>query len=159
MFGIAFALFCTAWAIMFAALCILAFFPGFISDSPSIGLMPIVMCIVFGSLVAILLRSAWQVFRDVPKGGSPFSRTQVRRIRRIAYVLLAYAVAEMIFSAGTALLVSGGDTVIGYSVTSGQDVPIISINVGMFAFSIIFYCLSLVFEYGTLLQRLSDETL
>lgn len=156
-FKIVFVVYCFVWLAIIVLFGVLAFFPELLGISSS-GVLPFVMCIVFGLLIGTLIRIATLVFVDVAKGESPFTKRQVKRIRWVAIIFLAYAVIEMVFPSGQASLVQEGSLHVGYSVAS-ETSDSIYINPGMLGAAIIFYCLSLVFEYGTLLQQLSDETL
>lgn len=158
-FQVVFVLYCIAWIALLGVFFVAAFFPGVISGSESSGPWPFVLCILFGLLIAGLLRIAFLVFNDVAKGESPFSMRQVKRIRLAAFLFLAYVILEMLFPSGQSSLVQQGNFMVNYWVADKSDHVSIQINFGMLGAAIIFYCLSLVFEYGTLLQQLSDETL
>lgn len=159
-FRVGLIVYCLIWIALAGFFAVLAFSPGAVSDSAAIGFRPLILCLVFGFLIAVLLRIATLVFDDVSKGESPFSKRQVKRIRWASFIFLAYAVVEMFFPQGHSSLVQDSDLYVGYWISSNStgSAPM-SINLGMLGAAIIFYCLSLVFEYGTLLQQLSDETL
>lgn len=158
-FRIIFVVYCIIWIALAGLFFLVAFFPDVVPGSGSGGLQPFILCVLFGLLIAGLLRIAVLIFDDVSKGESPFSIRQVKRIRLAAILFLAYVVLEMIFPSGQSSLVQQGDFQVNYWVADRSEHTSIQINFGMLGAAIIFYCLSLVFEYGTLLQQLSDETL
>ena len=159
-FKVIFVLFCIVWVMLVALFGFLSFFPEIVSpDAESAGAVPFILCIVFGLLIAVFLRQAIHFLSDIEKGESPFSMRQVRRIRVVALIFMVYVVVEAVFSIGQTTLVESGSLMVKYSVTSVNSNPTLSINFGMLSAAAILYCLSLVFEYGTLLQQLSDETL
>lgn len=153
-------IFCIGWAILTCIFAVLFFAPEIIPEAQPIGIGPLLLCFLFGLLVVASLRIAMLIFGDVAKGESPFTKRQVRRIRLVAIIFLVYVVAEMIFPTSAVPVVQGEALQVGYHVSAASsDVPVLNVNFGMLSAAVIFYCLSLVFEYGTLLQRLSDETL
>ncbi len=87
-------------------------------------------------LLAILFRHARDLFRDISVDGSPFEMKQVKRIRKIAVFYLIISI--MNFEGIT---------------------PDFSLNFAGVLGALMFYCISLIFEYGCELQRESDETL
>ena len=154
-----FFLFCLLWVVALIILTALLVNPQIVPGADAANGITLLFVGAMGGLIAFILRVAFLVFDDVSKGESPFTKRQVKRIRWVAYALLIYAVIDMLFPTGEAFLMQEGNFHFAYSVTNGPNNPSISINVGALATAIIFYCLSLVFEYGTLLQQLSDETL
>ncbi|MEF2655278.1 MAG: hypothetical protein U0M72_02410 [Eggerthellaceae bacterium] len=91
------------------------------------------------------------------KGESPFTHEQPARLLMLAGLFASKFFADfavpmaMLYSAphsfGAKLFVSG--------VSSGV---LFDVGVSLLLFSLIMVCLSVVFRYGSLLQRLSDET-
>lgn len=158
-FRIVLAAYCVIWIALSILFFLVAFFPDVVPGSGPGGLQPFILCVLFGLLIAGLLRIAVLIFDDVAKGESPFSMRQVKRIRLAALLFLVYVVLEMVFPSGQSSLVQQGDFQVNYWVADRSENASIQINFGMLGAAIIFYCLSLVFEYGTLLQQLSDETL
>ncbi|EDO0149510.1 DUF2975 domain-containing protein, partial [Listeria monocytogenes] len=77
---------------------------------------------------------------------TPFSNITVSRLRRIAVLMLIYAlVPQIIYSILHTVLIPG------YSIKFGLNMS--------FFFALIFYCLTEIFRYGASLQKESDETL
>lgn len=159
-FRVFFCIYCVIWI---ALVCIFAFsaFSKTADGYPMLmGIAPLISCLIFGFLMAVAIRFATLIFADVAKGESPFTTCQVKRIRWVAIVFLIYVVIEAIVPSGLASVVQNEALHVGYRISEAPlDVPVFKVNFGMLGAAVIFYCLSLVFEYGTLLQRLSDETL
>lgn len=96
--------------------------------------------------IAWLLWIASLIFKDLSTGFTPFSEIEINRLRKIAGLLLIYALApQILYSVLHTILIPG------YSFTFGLNMS--------FFFAIIFYCLTEIFRYGALLQKESDETL
>lgn len=158
-FRILFYIYCLVWLALVVLFSVLTFSPELVPSAQSIDVIPLLSCLLFGFLIAALLRVATLIFADVAKGESPFSHRQIKRIRIAALVFLVYVVAEMLIPSGGTTIVPEGDWHVAYSVSEEPSASVVDLNFGMLGAAVIFYCLSLVFEYGTLLQRLSDETL
>lgn len=111
------------------------------------------------ALMAAFLWVVSRIFSDVARGKSPFCKQQVRRIRTLAYLMIVKALVEALFSAGGSLLMRAGD----WSVTCIDggligDQTIFLIDAGALFMAAVIICLSVVFQYGSLLQRITDES-
>lgn len=89
-------------------------------------------------LLSILFKDARDIFKDISVDSSPFEMKQVKRIRKIAIfyfivTLLDFQTGELSFSLGMNLI-----GIVG---------------------ALMFWCISMIFEYGCELQKESDETL
>ena len=89
-------------------------------------------------LLSILFTQARGVFKDISVDSSPFEMKQVKRIRKIA---IFYFVVSLI-----------GLQTFDFSFSYSMNF------VGIVG-AVMFYCISLIFEYGCELQQESDETL
>lgn len=118
----------------------------------------LVVFLLIGIVVISIVVIGIKVFSDVARGKSPFSMTQVKRLRAVAALLLAYMLLEVLLSPGIISAVDIAGLDLGY-VVQRPDVPSISINLGALLGAIVFWALSLIFEYGVLLQEFSDDTL
>ncbi|EAD2748317.1 DUF2975 domain-containing protein, partial [Listeria monocytogenes] len=97
-------------------------------------------------IIAYLLWTASMIFKDLATNFTPFSNITVSRLRRIAVLMLIYAlVPQIIYSILHTVLIPG------YSIKFGLNMS--------FFFALIFYCLTEIFRYGASLQKESDETL
>ncbi len=95
------------------------------------------------------------IFRDIALGNTPFSLKQAKRIRAIAWLLLAYTAIDAILPTGVFVGQASSDA----SVSAGHlaaSSP--TIQVGSLIVAIVFFFLSSVFKYGVKLQELSDDT-
>lgn len=129
-----------------------------ISGLPSSAYELVILALV--GLVAIcLVYIGHKVFGDVAAGESPFAMVQVKRLRTVALLLLLYTVFEIALSPGLISAMSVEQLSVGYAVTNSVPAPILSINLGALLGAAVFWALSLIFEYGVLLQEFSDETL
>ena len=90
------------------------------------------------ALLSILFKLAREVFEDISVDSSPFEMKQVKRIRKIA---IFYLIVSILDFSGEA-----------YSFD-------ITMNFIGIVGAIMFWCISLIFEYGCQLQKESDETL
>ncbi len=101
-------------------------------------------------------------FRDVSKGQSPFTKAQSQRLKIIGVLLLVHA-ALVTMSSPAILDVAGmGESRLGLAVgptVANTDPRLIPINVGDIVLAIVLFCAALIVEYGSLLQKLSDDTL
>lgn len=87
-------------------------------------------------LLAILFKRSHEIFKDISLDESPFTMKQVKRIRKIAILFLIIAVLNF----------------------EGVS-PAFSVNFAGILGALMFWCISLIFEYGCELQKQSDETL
>ena len=90
------------------------------------------------SLLSILFKQARGIFKDISVDSIPFEMKQVKRIRKIAIFYLVISLLD--FSAAD----------FSFNITMNL--------VGIVA-ALMFWCISLIFEYGCQLQRDSDEIL
>lgn len=98
------------------------------------------------TLIAILY-IVNRIFRDISNGGAPFELKHAKRMKTIAYLMLIDAVAvPIVFRTWLGMLLSPETVYHG-------------INGTLVVVAVIFFCLSYIFEYGSALQQLDDETL
>lgn len=129
--------------------------PNFFSTS-SASLMDIVLCVFFGVTIAAMFFVFAGMFSDVAKEESPFTLTQVKRLRIIATLLAVYAIIDIAASYNSAFLQLSTINA-GYVSTDGS--AIMKIDFAPFVASAVVFAFSFVFKYGVLLQEFSDETL
>lgn len=111
-----------------------------------------------GILTMAFLKVVSRIFSEVAQGESPFCRKQVNRIRWIAYLLFAKAILEAALSVGTSMIAQVGPYNITYIETGGPSGLSLNIDAGAIFMGVLILCLSIIFEYGSLLQRFTDET-
>lgn len=124
-----------------------------------VALLDIVRILILYTMIATTLITGSKILTDAAKGHSPFAQTQVKRIRIIAFALFVYAILDALVSPGFISLFQSDTMSIGVQSLPDSENVIIPINLGALSAAGGFFCLSLVFEYGVLLQQLSDETL
>ncbi|WP_101723504.1 hypothetical protein [Eggerthella timonensis] len=112
----------------------------------------------YGVVTLLLLFVAYRSFSDVVNGESPFTMKQVSRFRYAALLLVALVIIDTILSTGFtyAFNMAGVD----YSALGnhGMEQRHLRINAEPLFFAVILYGISVLFRYGVLLQRLTDET-
>lgn len=96
--------------------------------------------------IAILI-STNRIFKDISHEYSPFLSKNIRRMKKIALLLLL-----------DSFLSPQIDLAIRSSISMTSAAPS-DFSAEMFVLAIIIYCFSLIFQYGVDLQQLSDETL
>lgn len=116
----------------------------------------LVYCAVHGVVVSLLLAGCFRMFSDVVGGGSPFTTKQVKRIRLASLLLVILVVTEVFLSTdfSTQAQVLG----VSFGMTSDESRGPFAVNVAVLLFAMTLFGFSVLFRYGVLLQRLSDET-
>lgn len=117
--------------------------------------LDVVPLIVHCGLVVALLVLGIRVFSSISGGSSPFLASHARTIRQAAYLFLVYALFDLLWSPDIAAWFMIGDASLGYWADGGPVV--LHANVGLLISAALFSCLSLLFQYGSLLQQLSDD--
>lgn len=111
--------------------------------------------LIMVAIATLLFRLFIRVFEDMSRGESPFSDMQFLRWKTVGWLLLGKMLFELMISFAPFSIESVGDMLVGLSV---QPI-IVNVDVASVLWAIVSFCLSYVFKYGALLQRLSDETL
>ena len=152
--------FAVAMLLIWAALVVLSASGGFDGDgaasfSMNVGTLLYVSVIIL--VTALFLRTLSSIFAGVVKGESPFNRLQVKKMRLLGYLLVAKALVEAVFSMGSSLFaqLGGWDVMVIDAGVLAESV--LYIDGGSLFMAAVLICLSVVFEYGALLQRLSDD--
>lgn len=116
----------------------------------------LVYVILHGLTVCAVFLLAILGLTDVVRGHSPFTAKQARRLMIAGCVFLAIAIIELAFPVDLSIeLASSTSDLIELDATTSS-----ASNVGVAAllFSFASFCLSAIFKYGIILQKLSDET-
>lgn len=114
--------------------------------------MYLVHAIIIVALFSILVR----IFFSAAKGESPFTMNQVRRLRMISALLLAYALVDLGISCNNTLIQLD---LMNYGYVSTSDSAIVPLNLGPFLAAAVVFAFSFVFKYGVLLQEFSDDVI
>lgn len=168
-FGAILALCIAAWAIALV-LAIIGAAP-LVGDAPSaaesarlaVSLAVYGATLLDGILVLAALVGAHRFLRGIVSGRSPFDSRQVKRMRLLGLILLAYGIIDSFFGTRFFALVIIGIQNLGADPLASLvfDRPwwIPEINVGIFVASLVVFGISFVFEYGCELQQESDSFL
>ena len=152
---VVFVIICVSWVLV-AGVMVLSFTGALSSgESGSTGIVPILLHIARGCMVAVLFAILIGVFSEAAKGESPFTLKQVKRLRMMSLALLVYALLGIAFSVGSVMLQLGSLNS-GYISTASS--AIITIDFAPFIAAAGVFAFSVVFQYGVLLQEFSDDT-
>lgn len=97
-------------------------------------------------LFAIMMFFASRMFRQISADGTPFRIESVRRMKRIAILLLINAVLPNLVQC----------LIVGFSVS--WKASSFSLGLSSLFLGLIFYLLTQIFSYGCILQQESDDT-
>ena len=106
-----------------------------------------VVGVIDSLFVLAMLWLMYKMFSDIKSSYTPFKNENVTRLKHVAYILLVYSIALPIIGA------------IAEELSGDPLLVVIEFNFVLVAVAVLFYCMSLVFAYGTNLQKESDETL
>ncbi|MEG0461876.1 hypothetical protein [Gordonibacter sp.] len=95
------------------------------------------------------------IFSDAAKGDSPFTLSQVKRLRLISALLVVYCVLDFAITSNNTLLNYDG---LNTGFVSTNDNMIFPLNISPLIASAVVFAFSFVFQYGVLLQEFSDDT-
>ncbi len=113
---------------------------------------------LYGGAVLSLLLVAFRSFSDVVNGESPFTMKQVARFRYAAILLLSLVAVDALLSTGFIYGFDVGGIEFAALGNHGLGLPLVHVNAIALFFAVTLYGASALFEYGVLLQRLTDET-
>lgn len=113
---------------------------------------------LYGAMALSLLFVAFRSFSDVVNGESPFTMKQVSRFRYAALLLIALVIIDTVLSTGFSYSFNMAGVNYVALGNHGIDPERIRINAEPLFFAVILYGVSVLFRYGVLLQRLTDET-
>jgi hypothetical protein len=131
---------------------------GGLSTAADTGWVGLVLVVVDAIPTLVVIKLVAWILRDVSKGRTPFSRRQVGRIRLVALFLAIGAVLDMVTSSVfISIATANGPLVLGGAVTADMPFDGVYINISSLFLALVVFCLSLVFEYGTLLQDEVEE--
>ena len=101
-----------------------------------------------GAVVAAILFMASFIFKNISRGGSPFTQKNANRLKIISLLLIALsAVIPPLHALVSLVMLSSVSSLVVY------------FNFTYAIFAAVFFCLALIFEYGAELQQQADETL
>ena len=116
--------------------------------------LTLVYSLIFAVIVVIVMVLVLLLLRSIRRGDTPFTRSNVRRLRGIGWLLVAFEILQRLLARLFWAVASGrvpdGETVSYYFYSNGGMILMVGLAV---------LGISLVFEYGVVLQQLDDETL
>ena len=113
-------------------------------------------------LTLFMLWIPTSIFRDISLGVSPFTKSQAKRLKLAAILFLLHTLLLALASPAILNIAGLEGATIGFSMASNPSEMmsrVIPINVGDIVLAIVLFCAALIVEYGSLLQKLSDDTL
>ena len=113
--------------------------------------------LAIGGLISTLLRIIVDILRDVSKSKSPFSTVQIKRIRLLAILFVAYGVFDSLLSSNVSSMLALNGMWFGSTTATSTAEITIALNFTAFIAAVIIFALSIVFEYGTNLQQQADS--
>lgn len=121
-------------------------------DRQEIHFYTILLNSVTSAAILAVLFIASGLLKEIQSNSTPFTRENANRLKKIAVLLVAVEPVQMlcgmVFNA-LRPLTSGGQKVVEVRSMGGMIIVL----------GLIMFCIALVFEYGTDLQKQSDETL
>ena len=102
---------------------------------------------------------AYRIFSDLVRNDAVFSAEQIKRVRWISLLFVVVFILGFFSSPAEMVYTDVQDTYVGISSQSTQIVGSAHLDLGPLLFAAVFYCVSMVLEYGRLLQEASDETI
>lgn len=119
-----------------------------VSVTDLVNMLPVfISALVWSGLMLCIFYIAGALFKDIQITAMPFTDNNVQRIRRIAKLLIAIAIAP-----AAAQLIAMFSMGIDGSVEDVVDMTSLVV-------ALIFFCVARIFEYGAALQQQADETL
>ncbi len=116
--------------------------------------LTLVYSLIFVVIVVIVMVLVILLLRSIRRESTPFTHINVRRLRWIGWLLVAFEILQRLLARIFWTVASGrvqdGETVSYYFYSNGGMILMVGLAV---------LGISLVFEYGVALQQLDDETL
>ena len=152
---IIFAVLCVYW-VFTTCFMVYTVFTDPTGSSGGLDFLRIVLHLAYIAVIVALFVVINGMFTDVAKGQTPFAMFQVKRLRIISVLLVAYCVLDIAITSNNALLQYSG---LNTGFVSTNENVIIPVNFSPLIAAAIVFAFSFVFKYGVLLQEFSDETL
>ena len=114
----------------------------------------LVYSLLFSAYIIAVMVMVIRLLQSIRRGSTPFTMVNVRRLRQIGWMLVAFELllhlTTRLFWAAASGRIEEGEKVVYYFSSTAGMVLIVGLAV---------LAISLVFQYGVELQQLSDETL
>ena len=150
-----FGFFCLWWLLATILMCLSLIGMNGSLGAEDIDIVGILLFVGGGAVIATILLTLIGIFSETAQGQSPFMMVQVCRLRRIACMLLVYAILDMLISYNAALLHYDWANPGSLMVTD----PFVTINAAPIIAAAVVFAFSFVFKYGVLLQEFSDDAI
>ena len=112
-------------------------------------LTSVVPALISLGIIIVILYLAERIFKNIYDSQSPFELLNVKRLKIIAWLMLAFAIFPTYI-----------ETVLRFFLMRSTTTPYnFSIDITTVCLTVIFFALAYIFEYGCLLQQQYDETL
>ncbi len=119
----------------------------------------LVSFLLVGVCEAIGVLLAYRIFADLVRSEAVFTPNQIKRLKGIALVFVALFIIELVCPTGDMLLAEANAGYLGLENEASTVSSMPRLNLSSLLFAAVFYCASAIFEYASLLQQASDETI
>lgn len=136
--------------------CVSLVAPDVIPFLGSVDIFTTFLLIVYGGITILIIRMVMLILKEVLENESPFTLKQAKRVKNIALLLFAKVVADLVFPGDVIPLVDNAHVSLSYEVIKSETL-ILNVNVEFLALAVILFVISLVFQYGVLLQSESKD--
>lgn len=143
---------CVWWVYTIALMCNALFNQSDLNNAANVSVLGLAIYLVHSFVVLCLCIVLVKVFSDSAKGESPFSLVQVKRLRIISALLVAYSLVELAYSFNASYMNVDGAAL-------GYNGSVITLDVAPIIAAAAILAFSFVFKYGVLLQEFSDEAI
>lgn len=111
---------------------------------------------VYGIISILIIRIIMLILKEVLDNESPFTLRQAKRIKNISFLLFAKVIIDFAFPGSIIPVVNNDHISLSYEVIKSETL-ILNFNLEFLALAAILFCISLVFQYGVLLQADSKD--
>ena len=151
-----FVVFCLCWLFAAGLMLFSIFNPNEFSVVDDANITKLILNVFYGIIIAVMFIIFISMFSDAANGETPFTLGQVKRLRLISLMLVAYALLDFVIAYNSALMQINTFNS-GYVSTNGSAV--LPLDFAPMIAAAVVFAFSFVFKYGVLLQEFSDETL
>jgi uncharacterized protein YggT (Ycf19 family) len=128
------------------------------ANKANVEIKEVIGSIMMPLLGGVLLYTAYQFFTDIVEQETPFTETQIKRLRFLGRVILLFGILDVV--SALAIYILKMRDYYDYLVYHPSDLPpVFTANAYLFLAGLACYGAAMVFRYGMLLQQLSDDTL
>ena len=153
---IIFILLCIWWAVSIAVMIFTMASADSFNSANFVSVSGVILYVLHALIIAAICVTLIRIFSDAAKGLSPFTMSQVGRLRIISGMLLLYAVLEFVITLNSSVLRLGWLSAQAGAMAEG--IAILAIDVAPIIAAAVVFAFSFVFKYGVLLQEFSDES-